>query len=51
MENSVDYVTVNSNSPDREFGTKISPITQILCNAQDILQLCAYKNQQDWPKL
>ena len=34
MENSVDYVTVHSNSPDREFGTKCSSINQILCNSR-----------------
>ncbi|MBI2452530.1 hypothetical protein HYV50_05675 [Candidatus Pacearchaeota archaeon] len=32
MENSVDYVTAHSNSPDREFETKGSSINQILCN-------------------
>ena len=36
MENSVDSVTVHSNSPDREFGTKGNSIIQILCNYGDI---------------
>ncbi|MEK6896524.1 MAG: hypothetical protein AABX12_03650 [Nanoarchaeota archaeon] len=35
MENSVDYVTAHSNSPDREFGTKSNPIIQILCKVPD----------------
>ncbi len=32
MENSVDYVTIHSNSPNRGFEKKGSPINQILCN-------------------
>ncbi len=32
MENSVDYVAVHSNSPDREFEKKGSSVNQILCN-------------------
>jgi len=36
MENSVDSVTVHSNSPDREFGTKGNSIIQILCNMREI---------------
>ena len=34
MENSVDYVTVFPNSPDREFGKRNNKINQILCNME-----------------
>ena len=41
MENSVDSVTVHSNSPDREFGTKGNSIIQILCNcAKGLWESC-----------
>ena len=41
MENSVDYVAVHSNYPDREFGTKSNPIIQILCKTnRSLFILC-----------
>src|SRR3989338_6434336 len=39
MENSVDYVTVFPNSPDREFGTGSDKINQILCKEDNYYQL------------
>ena len=39
MENSVDSVTVHSNSPDREFGTKGNSIIQILCINESIQKI------------
>ena len=50
MENSVDYVTVFPNSPDREFGTRSKSINQILCNSV-FLDIAKIHRSRAFPKV